>query len=168
MRSLSRVLLFATPWAVACTRLLHPWDFLGKSSAVGCHFLLQVIFPTQGSNPCLPHCTQMLYHLSHQGRPSFIRGPKKKKKSTSRIDNTKWNLGLYQAGKTSGTGFFSLKSSFIFTWNDFTWNQLPFLGRYKVTSTLSEDRLPPQTTWTGLCDVSPKSTTKATEKMHFV
>ena len=34
-----------------------------------CHFLLQGIFPTQGSNPGLPHCRQMLYHLSHQGSP---------------------------------------------------------------------------------------------------
>ena len=32
-----------------------------------CHFLLQGIFPTQGSNLGLPHCRQILYHLSHQG-----------------------------------------------------------------------------------------------------
>ena len=47
--------LFATPWTVACTKLLLPWDFLGKSTGVGCHFLLQGIFPTQGSNLGLPH-----------------------------------------------------------------------------------------------------------------
>ena len=41
VKSLSRVQLFATPWTVACTRLLHPWDFLGKSTGVGCRFLLQ-------------------------------------------------------------------------------------------------------------------------------
>ena len=35
------------------TRLLCPWDFLGKNNGVGCHFLLTGIFPTQGSNPCL-------------------------------------------------------------------------------------------------------------------
>ena len=34
---------------------------------MGCHFLLQRIFPTQGSNPGLPHCRQTLYRLSHQG-----------------------------------------------------------------------------------------------------
>ena len=34
---------------------------------MGCHFLLQGIFPTQGSNPGLPHHGQMLYHLSHYG-----------------------------------------------------------------------------------------------------
>ena len=69
MKSLSRVRLFATPWAVACTRLLCAWDFLGKSTGVGCHFLLQGIFLTQGSNPGLPHCGQTLYHPSHQGSP---------------------------------------------------------------------------------------------------
>ena len=53
----------------ACTRLLHPWDFLGKSTGLGCHFLLQGIFLTQGSNPGLPHCRQTLYRLSHQGSP---------------------------------------------------------------------------------------------------
>ena len=49
------------------TTLLHPWDFPGKSTGVGCHFLLQRIFPTQGSNPCLPHYGQTFYPLSHQG-----------------------------------------------------------------------------------------------------
>ena len=41
-------------------RLLCPWDFPGKNSGVGCHFLLPGIFPTQGSNPGLPHW-QILY-----------------------------------------------------------------------------------------------------------
>ena len=49
------------------TRLLCPWDFPGKNTGVGCHFLLQEIFPTQGLNPGLLHCRQTLYHLSHQG-----------------------------------------------------------------------------------------------------
>ena len=35
------------------TSLLGPWDSLGKNTGVGCHALLQGIFPTQGSNPCL-------------------------------------------------------------------------------------------------------------------
>ena len=34
-----------------------------------CNFLLQDIFPIQGSNPGLPHCKQILYHLSYQGKP---------------------------------------------------------------------------------------------------
>ena len=39
---------------------VHPWDSPGKSTAVGCHFLFQRIFPTQGSNAGLPHGRQML------------------------------------------------------------------------------------------------------------
>ena len=68
-----------TPWTVAYTRLLRPCDFLGKSTGEGCHFLLQGIFPTQGSNPGLPHCRQTLYHLSHQG--SYYRGLVQKSKA---------------------------------------------------------------------------------------
>ena len=56
------------PMDCSLTRLLRPWDFPGKNTGVGCHFLLQEIFPTQGLNPGFPHCRQMLYHLSHQGR----------------------------------------------------------------------------------------------------
>ena len=66
---LSRVWLFATPWTVA-TRLLRPWDSPGKNTEVACDFLLQWIFPIQGSNPGLPHCGQTLKPLSHQGSPS--------------------------------------------------------------------------------------------------
>ena len=36
---------------------------------MGCNVLLQGIFPTQGLNPGLLHCRQMLYHVSHQGSP---------------------------------------------------------------------------------------------------
>ena len=35
------------------TRLLCPWDSPGRNTGVGCHTLLQGIFPTQGSNPHL-------------------------------------------------------------------------------------------------------------------
>ena len=47
-------------------------DSPGKNNGVGCQALLQEIFPTQGSNPCLPHCRQILYHLSQRGSPSFF------------------------------------------------------------------------------------------------
>ena len=51
------------PHGLSPTRLL-PWDFPGKSTGVGHHFLLQRIFPTQGLNPGLPHCRQTLCYLS--------------------------------------------------------------------------------------------------------
>ena len=60
------------PHGLQPTRLLCPWGFLGKISGVVCHFLLQGIFPSQGSIPGLPHCRQMLYRLSHQGRGTAI------------------------------------------------------------------------------------------------
>ena len=45
---------------------------LGKNTGVACHALLQGIFPTQGFNPGLPNCRQILYHLSHQGSPRIL------------------------------------------------------------------------------------------------
>ena len=59
VKSLSRVRLFATPWTVTY-QALRPWDSPGKNTGVGCHFLLQGIFPTQGLNPGLPACRQTL------------------------------------------------------------------------------------------------------------
>ena len=44
-------------------------DSLSKNTGVGCRALLQGIF--QGSNPGLPHCRQILYHLSHEERPKY-------------------------------------------------------------------------------------------------
>ena len=50
-------------------RLPCPWDFPGKNTGVGCHALLQEIFPTQELNPGLPYGKQILYYLSHKGSP---------------------------------------------------------------------------------------------------
>ena len=51
---LSRVRLLR-PHALEPARLLSPWDFPGKNTGMSCHFLLQGIFPIQGSNPRLLH-----------------------------------------------------------------------------------------------------------------
>ena len=40
-----------------------PWNSLGQHTRVGSLSLLQGIFPTQGSNPHLPHCRQILYQM---------------------------------------------------------------------------------------------------------
>ena len=77
-----------------CLTLYDPTDYSppgssfhvaspGKNTGVGCHALLQRIFPIQRSNPGLPHCREILYHLSYQGSPRilewvaypFSRGP---------------------------------------------------------------------------------------------
>ena len=52
-------------------RLLCPWNSPDKNTGVGCHSLLQGIFPSQESNSGLLHCRQILYHLIHQGNPIF-------------------------------------------------------------------------------------------------
>ena len=46
-------------------RLLCRWDFPRNNTGVGCHSLHQGIFPIQGSNPGVPQCRKILYHLSH-------------------------------------------------------------------------------------------------------
>ena len=48
------------PRGLLPTRLLRPWDSPGQNTRVDCRFLLQGIFPTQGSNPGLPHWGQKL------------------------------------------------------------------------------------------------------------
>ena len=66
----------------SCPTLCYPMDCSppgfsvhgnspGKNTRVGCHALLQAIFPTQGWNPGLLHCRQVLYQLSHQGSPGL-------------------------------------------------------------------------------------------------
>ena len=50
-----------------------PWNSPGQNTGVGGLSLLQGIFPTQGSNPGLPHWRQILYQLSHKGSP-WIQG----------------------------------------------------------------------------------------------
>ena len=49
--------------------LYTAWNCPGQNTGVGSHSLLLGIFPTQGSNPGLPHCRQILYRLSHKGSP---------------------------------------------------------------------------------------------------
>ena len=66
-RMLSRIQLFVTPRTLQPSRPLRAWNSPGKNTRVGCHCLLQGIFPSQGWNPGLPHCRQAPYHLSHQG-----------------------------------------------------------------------------------------------------
>ena len=69
-RKWSRSVMSDSLWPHGLYRLFRPWDFPGKNTGVGCHFLLQRIFPTQGLNPGLLHSRQMLYYLSHPGSPS--------------------------------------------------------------------------------------------------
>ena len=63
------------PYGLKPARLLRPWNFPGKNAGVGCHALLQGIFPTQGLNRCLLHllhCRWIPYPLSHLGSLRFF------------------------------------------------------------------------------------------------
>ena len=81
---------FAIPWAVA-PRLLCPWDFLGKNIGVDCHFLLQGIFPTQRSNPCL--------HVSCSAGGFFIAEPLGKPKVKSRERQISYGITYVESKK---------------------------------------------------------------------
>ena len=56
----------------SCLTLCNPMDYTVQNIGVGSHSLLQRIFPTQGLNPGLPHCRQILYQLSHEGSPWIL------------------------------------------------------------------------------------------------
>ena len=52
--------------------LPSPWNPIDQNTGVGSLSFLQGIFPTQGSNPGLPHCRGILYQLSHKGSPRVL------------------------------------------------------------------------------------------------
>ena len=57
---------------------------------VGCHFLLQRIFPTQESNLSLLHCRQILYQLSYEGSPCNLEILSIRKDSSRRTLQPHW------------------------------------------------------------------------------
>ena len=65
-KPLSRVPILCNPMD-----LNSPWNSPGQSTGVGSLSFLQKIFPTQGSNPDLLHCRQLLYQQSYQGSPEL-------------------------------------------------------------------------------------------------
>ena len=111
VKSLSCVRLFAAPWTVAYQAPLS-MEFSRQEYWSGLLFLLQGIFPTQGSNLGLQHCRQMLYRLSHQGSPGV--------RSTERVSNP---LGLSNMHHSQGHLILWLGSCRI--WFRFCW---PYIG----------------------------------------
>ena len=63
---------FCDPCGLQPTRFLCPWDYPGKNTGVGCHFLLLGIFPAQELNLHLLHCQVDSLPLSLQGSPGVI------------------------------------------------------------------------------------------------
>ena len=59
------------PHGLQLARLLCLWNSPGKNTKMHCHSLLKRIFQNQVLNSDLPHCGQILYHLSHW-KPRYI------------------------------------------------------------------------------------------------
>ena len=84
--------------------LLCCWDFPGKNTGVGCHFLLQAIFPTVGLNPhllCLLHWQAGSLPLVPLGKLIYARKVKVKTLSRVRLFATPWTVA-YQAPPSMG------------------------------------------------------------------
>ena len=54
-------------------RLLCPWDFLGKSTGVGCHFLFQGDLPNQGNEPRSPALQADSFPSEPPGKPDYYK-----------------------------------------------------------------------------------------------
>ena len=93
------------------TRLLHPWDFPGKNTRVGCHFLLQEIFLTQGLSLGLSHCRHTL-SSEPPGKFSSVTGISGKNQTKPCLNH---GLLLEQSSKFLCTSV-SFHSKFLSNW----------------------------------------------------
>ena len=92
--------------AQSCPTLCSPmgcsppdWDSPSKNIGVDCHALLFGIFPTQGSDSGLLHCSRILYQLSYQGTPMDTNHLKKKKRISLPMKGT-WVQSLVRENST--------------------------------------------------------------------
>ena len=98
-------------------------DSPGKNTGMSCHVLLQGIFPTQESNPGLPHWGQNLYHLSHQGSPRILEWVAYPfSRGSSRPRN--WIGVSYFAGRLSPVELPGKPGTIVNTTLFYTWNLL--------------------------------------------
>jgi len=84
------------------------------------HCLLQGIFLTQGSNPGLLHCRQILYHLSHQGSPGFRKG----RGTRDQVVNICWILEKAREFQKN-ICFIDYTKAFDYVDHNKLWNTLP-------------------------------------------
>ena len=66
---------FLQPHGLQSAGLFCPWDFPVKNTVGGCHFLLQGILPTQGSNPCLLQLGGGFFTTEPLGKPGHLYTP---------------------------------------------------------------------------------------------
>ena len=116
-------LTLCEPMTVAA-RLLCPWDFPGKNTGTGCHFLLQGMFETQGSNKhllCLLHWqadSLLLCHLENPSQNTAVRNSQNTaNKDTGNIDHSHIASGKVKQyschGKQFGSFFKKKKTKHV-------------------------------------------------------
>ena len=84
--------LFVIPWIIQPMEFSRP-EYWRR----GILSLLQVIFPTQGLNPVLPHCKWILYLLNHQGNPWVILADLLRKLTKDRLTGKKQNSHAWRS-----------------------------------------------------------------------
>ena len=154
MKSLSRIRLFATPWSVAY-QAPPSMGFSRQEYWSGVPFPSSGIFPTQGSNPGLPHCRQTLYHLSHQGSPDLQKNmtdrdwdpacctawPEQRKEHDKSTFPETTELG--KNTKTTTFRTLELKQRHKTNWEELKKNYLAFGRNYSLLSDFSHSESPP-------------------------
>ena len=126
VKLLSCVQLFATP----CT--IQTMEFSSQNTWVGSLSLLQGIFPTQGSNPSLPHLRQILYQLSHEGSPRILE----------------WVAHPFSSGSSqfrNWTGVSCTAGKFFTNWAtpDCSWSQWLYTNLFRCFKNIHNLRLIP-------------------------
>ena len=99
----------------------HRWNSPDQNTGVGSISLLQGILSTQGSNPGLPHCRQILYQLSYQGVML-------KSTSAALTSYSIFNLIFFTSYKTPLRAYslFTISSLCLNKKNKKSWNHFPF------------------------------------------
>ena len=102
--------------------LYSPWNSPGQNTGVDSLSLLQRIFPTQGSNPGLPHYRWIFYQLSYQGSPDELL-----------YDSKKWQMNARLQSTPALTFFYTSRWRTPWPWSHSGVNNLPFLGKWSWT-----------------------------------
>ena len=104
------------PYGLQTPRLLCPWDSPGKNTGVGCHFLLQGIVPSQGSNLASPALAGRLFTPGPLGKLRWPTGTFKHGKHWPQLQTNEWTDGgeeMWQVRKASWRRPLAMKAAAI-------------------------------------------------------
>ena len=137
--------------------LYSPQNSPDQNTGVGSLSLLQGIFSTQGSNPGLPYCRQILYQLSHKGTPRILE----------------WVVHAFSRGSSqpmNWTGVFCIAGRFFTNWamrEAHDLNQVPYdyavevTNRFKGFETVNSV---PEELWMEVCNIVQEAANKTIPK----